>query len=55
MMVREVILHIKKLPEGYYLPTSDQVQGLVAQGRAISETIEIAKDVAKKLIDIQEK
>ncbi|MCL1861108.1 MAG: DUF1902 domain-containing protein [Proteobacteria bacterium] len=44
-------LHIEKLPEGMYLATSDEVQGLVAQGRTIQETIEIARDVAKKLIE----
>jgi hypothetical protein len=27
------------------------VQGLVAQGRTINETIEIAKDVARKLLE----
>ena len=53
-MERIVNLHIEKLPEGYYLATSDSIQGLVAQGRTISETIEIAKDVAKKLIEAQE-
>ncbi len=37
-----------------YLVTSDSIQGLVAQGRTISETIEIAKDVAKKLSEVQE-
>jgi predicted RNase H-like HicB family nuclease len=36
-----------------YLATSDEVQGLVAQGRTIQETIEIARDVAKKLIEAQ--
>jgi len=46
-------LHIEKLPEGYYLATSDTIQGLVAQGRTISETIEIARDIAKKLIEAQ--
>jgi predicted RNase H-like HicB family nuclease len=46
-------LHIEKLPEGVYLATSDVVQGLVAQGRTIQETIEIARDVAKKLIEAQ--
>lgn len=46
-------LHIEKLPEGLYLATSDEVQGLVAQGRTIQETIEIARDVAKKLIEAQ--
>jgi predicted RNase H-like HicB family nuclease len=53
-MERIVNLHIEKLPEGVYLATSDSVQGLVAQGRTISETIEIAKDVAKKLIEAHE-
>ena len=42
------------MPEGFYLATSDNVQGLVAQGRTIAETIEIAKDIAKKLIEAQE-
>jgi predicted RNase H-like HicB family nuclease len=46
-------LHIERLPEGGYLATSDEVQGLVAQGRTIQETIEIARDVAKKLIEVQ--
>jgi predicted RNase H-like HicB family nuclease len=47
-------LHIEKLPEGVYLATSDEVQGLVAQGRAIQETIEIARDVARRLIESQD-
>jgi predicted RNase H-like HicB family nuclease len=46
-----VKLHIEKLPEGVYLATSDDVPGLVAQGRAVTETVEIARDVAKKLIE----
>ena len=48
-----VNLHIEKLPEGLYLATSDEVQGLVAQGRTIQETIEIARDVARKLLEAQ--
>jgi predicted RNase H-like HicB family nuclease len=52
-MERIVNLHIEKLPEGVYLATSDEVQGLIAQGRTIQETIEIARDVAKKLIEAQ--
>lgn len=44
-------LDIEKLPEGVYLATSEQVQGLVAQGRTINETIEIAKDVARKILE----
>ena len=46
-----VTLHIEKLPEGFYLATSDDIQGLVAQGRTIQETLEIARDVAKKLLE----
>ncbi len=46
-------IHIEKLPEGVYLATSDSIQGLVAQGRTVSETLEIAKDVARKLIEAQ--
>ena len=44
-------LHMERLPEGCYLATSDDIPGLVAQGRTMSETIEIAKDVARKLIE----
>jgi predicted RNase H-like HicB family nuclease len=50
---RVIQLHIEKLPEGVYLATSDDVQGLVAQGRTIQETLKIACDVAKKLIEAQ--
>lgn len=51
---RIVRIHIEKLPEGVYLATSDDVQGLVAQGRTIAETVEIARDVARKLLEAQE-
>ena len=48
-----VNIYIEKLPEGMYLATSDNLQGLVAQGRTVTETLEIARDVAKKLIESQ--
>ncbi len=44
-------IHIELLPEGVYLATSDDIPGLVAQGRTITETLEIARDVAKKLLE----
>jgi predicted RNase H-like HicB family nuclease len=53
VMEHVIQLHIEKLPEGAYLATSHDVQGAVAQGRTIQETIEIARDVAKKLIEAQ--
>ncbi len=52
-MEHMIQLHIERLPEGGYLATSDEVQGLVAQGRTIQESVEIARDVAKKLIEAQ--
>ena len=52
-MEKIINLHIEKLPEGYYLATSDDLQGLVVQGKTISETLEIARDVAQKLIESQ--
>ena len=52
-MERIVKVHIERLPEGVYLATSDEVQGLVAQGRTITETLEIARDVAQKLLEAQ--
>ena len=53
-MERIINLHIEKLPDGVYLATSDDLQGLIAHGRTIQETIEIARDVAKKLIESRE-
>lgn len=53
-MEKKINIHIEKLPEGFYLATSDNLQGLVAQGRTITETLEIARDVAKKLIEAQQ-
>jgi len=52
-MEHMIQLHIERLPEGVYLATSDEIQGLVAQGRTLQETVEIARDVAKKLIEAQ--
>jgi predicted RNase H-like HicB family nuclease len=52
-MERIVNIHIEKLPEGVFLATSDDIPGLVAQGRTVTETLEIARDVAKKLLEAQ--
>jgi len=54
-MEKVINIHIKKLPEGVFLATSDDVQGLVAQGRTVVETIEIARDIANKLLEEQGK
>ncbi len=52
-MEKIINIHIKKLPEGVYLATSKDIQGLVAQGRTATEALEIARDVARKLIEAQ--
>ncbi len=43
-------LQIRRVENGQHLATSDD-SGLVAQGRTVSEAIEIAQDVARKLIE----
>jgi predicted RNase H-like HicB family nuclease len=50
--MKEILLgiHIKALPEGGFLATSNELPGLVAQGRTAAEALEIAQDVARKLI-----
>ena len=44
-------IKIEPLEEGGYLATSEALPGFLAQGRSIAETIEIAQDVARKLIE----
>ena len=48
-----ITLDIEKLPEGYYVATSRDVQGLVAEGKTFEKTVEIAEDVARVLIAVQ--
>lgn len=52
-MEQIVNLHIEKLPEGLFLATSEEIPGLVVQGRTVTETLEIARDVARKLLEAQ--
>ena len=52
-MERILNIHVELLPEGVYLATSDDLQGLVAQGRTAAEAIEIARDVARRLLEAQ--
>jgi predicted RNase H-like HicB family nuclease len=46
-----ISLQIEPLEEGGYLATSEELQGFLAQGRTVAETIEIAQDVARKIIE----
>ncbi len=44
-------IQVEALPEGLFLATSEELPGLVAQGRTVAEALEIARDVARKLIE----
>ena len=44
-------IQVEELSEGVYLATSDELPGLVAQGRTVAEAIDIARDVARKLLE----
>ncbi len=46
-----VSIHVEQLPEGVFLATSEQLPGLVAQGRTLAETLDIASDVARALME----
>jgi predicted RNase H-like HicB family nuclease len=44
-------IQIEELPEGLFLVSSEELPGLVAQGRTVPEVVEIAQDVARKLLE----
>jgi len=44
-------LDVAPLAGGGYLATSPDVPGLVAEGRTLAETAEIAQDVARKILE----
>jgi len=44
-------MQIEELPEGVFLATSEELPGLVAQGRTVAEALEIARDVARRLLE----
>jgi predicted RNase H-like HicB family nuclease len=44
-------LHIEPLEEGGYVATSEDVPGLVAEGRSITEAAEIAQGLARKIAE----
>ena len=50
-MEQIINIHVEKLPEGVFLATSQDVPGLVAQGRTVTEALEIARDVVRKLME----
>jgi predicted RNase H-like HicB family nuclease len=44
-------LHIEPLSEGGYVATSPDVPGLVAEGRSITEAVEIAQGLTRRMVE----
>lgn len=44
-------LHIEPLVEGGFVATSPDVPGLVAEGRSVMETVEIAQGLTRKIVE----
>lgn len=44
-------LHIEPLAEGGYVATSADVPGLVAEGRSMTEAVEIAQGLTRKIVE----
>lgn len=53
MVMNEVTirLRVEPLKEGGYLATSPDVPGLVAEGRTIAESVAIAQDLTRKIVE----
>ena len=49
------MLYLQRLPECGCLALSDNIHGLVVQGPTVRETIEIARDGARKLIELEDR
>jgi antitoxin HicB len=44
-------VRVESLKNGRFLGTSPDVPGLVAEGRSVSETVEIAQGLARKIVE----
>ena len=44
-------VHVEPLEEGGFLATSPDVPGLVAEGRSVTEAVEIAQGLARKIAE----
>ena len=44
-------LHIEPLAEGGYVATSRDVPGLVAEGRSVTEAVEIAQGLTRRIVE----
>ena len=52
-LIKLKIEKITELEEEYFVATSNDLEGLVAEEKTIKEVIEIAQDVAKILLELE--
>ncbi|ALB40243.1 MULTISPECIES: DUF1902 domain-containing protein [unclassified Anabaena] len=53
MLIRLKIEKFIEDEQEYFVATSDDLQGLLAEGKTVQEAIEIAEDVAKVLLELE--
>ncbi|MCC7351697.1 MAG: type II toxin-antitoxin system HicB family antitoxin [Phycisphaerales bacterium] len=51
MQESAIRLRVEPLTEGGFLATSPDIQGLVAEGRTVTEAVEIAQGLARKILE----
>lgn len=51
-IVKLKIERFEEEEEEYFVATSDEIQGLVAEGKTIAETVAIAEDLARILLEL---
>ena len=51
-LVKLKIERFEEHKEEYFVATSDEIQGLVAEGKTIEETVAIAEDMAHILLEL---
>ena len=51
MQETTIRLRVEPLEEGGFLATSPDIQGLIAEGRTITEAVEIAQGLARKILE----
>ena len=54
-LIRLRIEQFSEEDEEYFVATSADLEGLVAEGKTIEEVVEIAQDVAKLLLELDKK
>ena len=53
MLIRLKVEKFIEDEQEYFVATSDDLQGLLAEGKTVQEAIEIAEDVAKVLLELE--